>query len=134
MKQFLRLVTAALLLFNAGGAVYGGLDLVMFPDGSRLHLSPGLLRHSMFSDYFIPGLLLLLFNGVLGLWTLVTVLLRTKLYCRFVILQGGILFSWIIIQVLMIQTTSFFHYILASIGLLLVLIGYILNKLEASHE
>ncbi|HTI58732.1 hypothetical protein [Mucilaginibacter sp.] len=134
MKQFLRIVTTALLLFSAGGAIYGGLKLVMFPDGSTLHLPPALLQHSMFPDYFIPGLFLLIFVGFLGLWTLITVLCGSKLYCLFVMLQGAVLFSWIIIQMLIIQTTSFFHYLLGSIGLVLVLNGYILNQLEASHE
>ena len=41
--------------------MYGWLKVPMFRDGSTRHLSPALLQHSMFPDYFIPVLLLRIF-------------------------------------------------------------------------
>ncbi len=48
----------------------GGLLLVIKPDGSLLGMQSGWLDHSPFKDYLIPGLLLLIFLGILPLLTL----------------------------------------------------------------
>lgn len=54
-----------LLFFNAAGAYYGGALLMASPSGDRLHMTTDQLQDSPFHDFFIPGLILLLFNGVL---------------------------------------------------------------------
>ena len=52
-----------LQLFIGLGAVAGGLGLVLEPDGSNLGMPLSMLEHSPFSDFLIPGLVLLLVNG-----------------------------------------------------------------------
>ena len=49
------------------GAVYGGGLLVLAPSGLRLGLPIGFLEHSPFSNFLVPGLLLLVFVGLLAL-------------------------------------------------------------------
>jgi hypothetical protein len=46
-------------------ALAGGFLLMIAPDGSLLHMDAGWLENSPFGNYFIPGLLLFIFNGIL---------------------------------------------------------------------
>jgi hypothetical protein len=62
-------ILVALLVMLAINAFYGGVSLMLAPDGSLLGMKPGWLNNSPFSNYFIPGLLLLIFNGILPLLT-----------------------------------------------------------------
>lgn len=52
-----------LQLFIGLGAVAGGLGLVLESDGSNLGMPLSMLEHSPFSDFLIPGLVLLIVNG-----------------------------------------------------------------------
>jgi hypothetical protein len=54
-----------LILFLSIGAIARGGGLVLGPKGSIIPLPLNLLDRSPFSDYLIPGLILLLFIGVL---------------------------------------------------------------------
>lgn len=129
-ETWILIVLLALLAVNA---FYGGISLMMAPDGSLLKMQPGWLENSPFKSYFIPGLLLLLMNGVFPLVTvfgLVTknknqVLNRLNIYKNrcwgwtFAVYSGIISNSWIIVQQLMagyfiLQT------IVAAVGLLIL--------------
>lgn len=67
MKALLRNLLIFLLLFNAVGAFYGGTSFLLDPSGGSLHISTDLLGNSPFNDYFWPGVILLLVNGLLPL-------------------------------------------------------------------
>lgn len=60
-----RLFLVFLLLFNAIGAFYGSYMLIADPAGVEIGLPPGMLEGSPFHNYLIPGVALLLVNGVL---------------------------------------------------------------------
>ena len=130
MKTFLKIFTSLLLLFNGTGAVYGGVNLIMHPDGSSLRLSLDLLKYTPFKDYLIAGIILFIVNGLFSFFVLIKLLLNQKNYSWFVIAQGLILTGWIIIQVFLIQTVYFLHFILISIGIVLIVLGSILMKLQ----
>jgi hypothetical protein len=63
------------LMFQALGAVGGGLALIADPTGASMGMSVDALGGSPFGDYMIPGLVLLTLMGlgpvaaVYGLWT-----------------------------------------------------------------
>jgi len=74
-RPFETWILFALLALLALNAFYGGISLILAPDGSLLGMQPGWLDKSPFNSYFIPGLLLLLMNGVfplLALYGLIT--------------------------------------------------------------
>jgi len=133
MKSLLRIVSISLLFFNGTGAVYGGLNLIMFPDGSQLHLSTALLLHTPFQNYFIPGLVLLLINGFCSFWVLTATVLIFRKYEVLIMSQGFLLSVWISVQVILIHHLNFLHIILGSVGLVLVFIGYKLYKIELNN-
>jgi len=68
MVRFVVYLLISLLLFLGIGACYGGGLLVIRPDGSLLGMNPAWLQNSPFSNYLIPGFVLLVFNGVLPLF------------------------------------------------------------------
>jgi amino acid permease len=72
VKAFLKILTVLLLLFNGIGAIYGGGNLILHPDGSSIELSPDWLKHTPFRDYLIPGIILFIANGLLSVFVLVT--------------------------------------------------------------
>ena len=70
-ETWILIILLALLAFNA---FYGGISLMMAPDGSLLKMQPGWLDKSPFNSYFIPGFLLFLMNGIFCLHQMSTVL------------------------------------------------------------
>jgi hypothetical protein len=128
LKQALDTLAAALLLLNGIGALYGGINLILHPDGSSIKLSPHWLLHSPFSNYFIPGIILFVANGILSMSAFTALIMQLKNYTYFVLAQGAILTGWIIIQMYLIQTIHPLHIILGCMGLILVIVGIILSK------
>jgi hypothetical protein len=128
MKAFLKILTSLLLLFNGLGAVYGGGNLILHPDGSSIQLSEEWLKQTPFTNYFIPGLILFIANGLCSLIVLTALLLNLKNYSWLIIAQGAILTGWIIIQILLILTIYFLHIILGAVGIALILLGWIQNR------
>ena len=124
----LRILSILLLLFNGTGAIYGGWKLISDPDGESLGLSLDYLQHTPFTDYLIPGLVLLIMNGLLSMVTAGLVLSRTKAYPLWIIFQGLVLTAWIIIQLIMIQFIYFLHLVMGGTGILLLVFGFILYR------
>jgi len=130
VKALLKNLIAVLLLINGIGAVYGGGNLITYPDGSSLQLSLDWLRHTPFHDYFIPGIILFVANGLFSILIFISMLFNLKNYSRLVIFQGVILSGWIVIQIFLIQTIYFLHIIMGSIGLTLFLLGILQMRKE----
>lgn len=105
------------------GAIVGGLMLIIDPSGKMLNMPVSLLERSRFSDFLIPGMILLVVLGVLPViicitllrrvhWTLVEKLnLYPKRYWAwtFSLYTSYALLIWIIVQVYIIQAVSLIH-------------------------
>jgi len=133
MKLYLRMAASFLLLFNGVGALYGGWNLITHPDGSTLKMSVDILVYSPFSDFFIPGILLFLTNGVISILVLGTLLFQTKNYPFYIKLEGFILLGWLVTQTIMIQMIVPLHVVLAAISVLMILSGRMLQRLDRSY-
>jgi len=116
-----RTLVAFMLIFNALGAIPAGIMLLADPSGAKLGLDLGLLGHSPFPDYFWPGLLLLLFNGLLSLMALLFIWCKHRHTLLLVAVQGAVLIVWIVVQVLMLRTLHFFHVLMFGVGVALVI-------------
>ena len=122
-----RTPVAFMLIFNALGSIPAGILLVADPSGAKLGLELGLLKHSPFRDFFWPGLLLLVFNGLLSLMALLFIWCKHRHTLPLVTAQGAVLIVWIVVQVLMLRTLHFFHVLMFGIGVALV-IAALLNR------
>jgi hypothetical protein len=129
MKTIIKVLVILMLLFNGIGAFYGGLSLITDPSGQKLQLSLSYLEHTPFHNYLIPGIVLLIVNGVFSFVTLSTIILKNKRENLFIIAQGALLSGWIIIQIILLQMFyAPLHGTLLSIGILLTTSGLILRS------
>jgi hypothetical protein len=132
MKLLLKILAVILLLFNGTGALYGGYHLMSHPDGSSISLPQQYLQDIPFENYFIPGIILFIFNGLFSIAAIITTLLHNKRYPLFIIAQGIILSIWITVQIIYIGPIFFLQFILGAVGLLLIVSGSVLYKMEGS--
>jgi len=138
MKKALRFLAILFLSFNGVGAVIGGWILMIDPSGVQMQLPANYLAHIPFKDYFIPGLILFVANGLLSFVVLVATATNRRFYPQMIVVQGAILSGWIMIQILMVQDVYYLHYIMGSVGLALMGLGFILfikdHKREYRHS
>src|SRR5436190_18766616 len=124
----IRVKTRVLLLFNAIGAVYGGSSLMMHRDGSGLGMTTELLKNSPFPDFFVPGLILLLVNGLLSSYCVFLTFRHYRFTGKMVMLQGILLAGWILVQIRMINAVDILHYVMGGTGLSLIILGIMAQK------
>jgi hypothetical protein len=138
MKNILRFLAILFLLFNGVGAVIGGWILMIDPSGVQMQLPVDYLRRIPFKDYFIPGLILFVANGLMSFVVLVATATNRRFYPQMIVVQGAILSGWIMIQILMVQDVYYLHYVMGSVGLALMGLGFILfikdHKREYRHS
>jgi hypothetical protein len=78
----------------------------------------------------IPGVILLLANGVLSLFALRETLYQRHGYCWWVALQGCVLFVWIIVEVALLRMAIWPNYFYGAIALVLIASGLALRRDE----
>jgi hypothetical protein len=109
-----------LCLLIGSTAIVGGLLLVLYPDGSRAQLSLGLLVHSPFQSYFVPGLLLTFVVG-LGNTAAGVIALRRPAQARLALLSAGaILVVWIVCEMFFIRTLHALQLVYLALGGLVI--------------
>ena len=129
----MRIASVVLLFFLGVGAIAGGLMLINGPSGALLWLPLELLKNAPFNTYLIPGIILLVMNGLFSFLVAVLLLKKLKWGRMLLILQGAILFTWITVQIVMIR--DFYlplhgtYYLLA---LILVFFGFRLTYNQQS--
>lgn len=130
MKNIFRTFALILLFILAVSAFFGSWGLISDPSGKAIQIPIEMLEGTPFSDYLIPGIILLFANGFLSLVIAVLTIKKTKHYPWFIILQGCVLIGWLTAE--LILNKEFFypimHYPLYSIGILLIFTGFIIEK------
>jgi len=128
MKNFIKISVILMLLFNGIGALYGGFSLITDPTGDKLQLPLNYLEPTPFRNYLVPGIVLLLVNGIFSFFTLSTIILKNKRASLYIMAQGILLSGWIIVQIILLQMFyAPLHGTLLAIGILLTICGLILN-------
>lgn len=95
MEKTLRILAISLLFFLGISALFGSYQLIIDPTGKSLQMPLGLLNPTPFEDYLIPGILLLITNGIPALLIGFISIKKVANYEYFIIFQGGILFFWL---------------------------------------
>jgi hypothetical protein len=127
MKKFYYIL-GSLQAFTAIGAIPAGYGLLMDTTGQGVGMSTELLENSPLDSFLLPGLFLLLVNGLahlVGAWFSFS---RHR-YAGYSGLILGILLSlWIIIQVAWISLSSVLQPLYLLIGLINVYLGWRIIK------
>lgn len=130
LRKFLKYVTLLLLILNGIGALVGGIPMIAYPDGSANGIPLSYLEHSPFTNYFIPGLVLVTCNGVLSLLVFLALVLNARHHSWFVLGQGTILLGWIMIQMIMLREVNFLQISFGSFGVALMILGRYFGRFE----
>jgi uncharacterized protein YhhL (DUF1145 family) len=123
-------IIGIILLFLHGlSALVGGGELIYDPSGKILNLSVEMLEHSPFDNFLIPGIILIVVNGMFNIFSAIWCLLKRDGYPWLMIACGVLLIVWIVIQIIMIrQFYPPLHspYLLA--GITIIVCGGIIQK------
>lgn len=123
------------LLFLAAGAIFGGGNLILAPDGTLLKMDPAWIELSPFPNYLIPGIILFLFLGIFPLVALAGLFIKKPIKIfnflnifsekhwgwTFTLYSGIISIIWIVVQQLL---TNYFvlQPIIAGNGILIIIV------------
>lgn len=120
----------ALQVFIGLGGVAGGFGLATEPSGANLGLNVDLLSKSPFSDYLIPGLVLLAVNGVGSLAGGVLSILRYRYSGEIAAALGAFLMIWITAQVFWIGLTIWLQPLFFGLGVVELALGLLQRRTE----
>lgn len=123
--RMVALVAVALLAITA---IWGAALLIGDPMGRPMDIPVSVLQYSPFHSFLIPGILLLVSSGLLGIVVFVVALLRARGYGRWVGFQGCVLFGWITIEVILLRTVVWLHYVYWGLALILMATGWVLRS------
>ena len=102
--------------------------MMLYPDGSGLGLPLDLITDTPFADYFIPGLFLLLINGLLQLAGALSTFKNNPFAGKAGIYLGIMLMGWIAVQVWFIGLVSFLQTFYFVLGAVEVFLGLKLSR------
>jgi hypothetical protein len=131
MNNSFRVWVLILLIFNGISAIIGGSMLILKPDGSSIGMPPDMIMmfsNSPFGDFLVPGIILVIMNGISSFVSSVPAIHRTKNYYLFVIYQGCVLTVWIAVQIYFIPTFHFLQITYGLIGIVMIILGIFIGK------
>ena len=112
-----------LVAFLALSTIVAALLLMSVPDGSLLSLTTDILKGSVFKDFVLPGLLLMIFVGVINLLALFYNLINHKLKYNLSIAGGAMILVWMVIQYSVIQQAFWLDLVYVLVGLSVIFIS-----------
>ena len=120
----------ALQVFIGLGGVGGGFGLVTEPSGANLGFLVEWLSKSPFSDYLVPGLVLLVVIGVGSVAGGVLSILRYRYASEIAAVLGAFLVIWITAQVWRIGLTIWLQPLYFGLGVVELALGLLLRRIE----
>lgn len=131
LVKLTRIIAICLLFFVGVNAIIAGLLFMIDPSGHKMGMSTSYLSHSPFTTFIIPGITLLVVNGLLNILVAISTIIKYKNSPNLIIVQGILLLGWIIIQVLSVKDFNALHLTMLLIGSILLVSGFFLrNKLH----
>jgi hypothetical protein len=117
MKKYF-IILGSLQAFTAAGAIPAGTAYLLDITGGRMGVSPDLLDGSPLHSFLLPGLFLLLVNGLANVAGAYLSFTRNRYAGHAGLVLGVALTLWIIIQVAWISLSSFLQPLFLAIGLI----------------
>lgn len=112
-----------LMALMAVGALYGGIGLVLAPDGSLLQLPSHFLQQTPFASYAIPGFLLALTVGGSAVAGAVLAFVGHRWADLATVVCGAIVVGWILGQLAFLGYVFLLQAIVLAWGLVLLALG-----------
>jgi len=135
-NKFSLILLVILMIFQAIGAIGGGLALVISPSGKLMQMPLSMLEHSPFPNFLIPGLFLLIVLGFIpafecyALWKKPDSAFLTRLNPEkevhwawsLAFFIGIVLILWIDLEVMFLRAVDILHLIYALLGVVIVVL------------
>jgi len=118
-----RQLSIFLLAVSSIAALYGGLQMIIDPTGNSLRLPFYLLNGSVFSDYSMPGWVILLMVGVFSAVVILCILRKIRIYSFLIMLQGVIICVLVFMQMLLLGETFIVQYVFLILAMALIGLG-----------
>ena len=116
------------LVFLGVTAVVGAVPMLRDPTGAPWSIPLTMLRYSPFHSFLIPGIVLLLSNGLLSFVVLWFVLSKRKNYEWWVMGQGVVLAGWLLVEIVALRLVAWPHWFYGAVAALLVSAGWALRR------
>jgi hypothetical protein len=139
MKQnrIYKSILISLLGFLSLGAFYGGIVLIISPDGSFFNMPSDLLSNSPFKSFLIPGIILLTTFGIFPIFVIYGLIKKpdSKILNKlnllydyhfawtFAVYIGFGQIIWINIQTLIFNSVDLIHTIYSSLGIIIICVA-----------
>ncbi len=121
-------------LFVAVTAIPCGIMLVGWPDGHLLQLPLTVLDHSPFSNFIIPGLVLLFAVGGTNALASIALLLRHRFAGMVAMAAGLCVIGWIAVQVLLTNVLFWLQPVYLAAGILILFCSLHLQQNAPGRE
>lgn len=112
-----------LQLFISIAAIPAGIGFILDPSGEKLGISMELIKESPFANYFIPGVILLIVNGIGSLIGSLHSFFKHKRTGIIAITLGIALVIWIVSQVYWIGLVSWLQPFIFVMGILEIILA-----------
>ncbi|MCB9320444.1 MAG: hypothetical protein H6570_14270 [Lewinellaceae bacterium] len=123
-----------LQLVVALGAIPAGLALIIYPDGAAVGMSTTLLSQAPFKDFLIPGLFLLIGNGLSNGFGGMLAFLHRPVAGTLGLLLGVFLMAWVLIQVYFIGYLSFLQPLMFGLGVIISGLGWLIVRSKEGQK
>jgi len=127
MKKYFYIL-GSLQAFTAIGAIPAGIAFLMDTTGKEMGASPEILANSPLDSFLLPGLFLVLVNGIANIAGAWLSFKKNRYAGHAGLLLGIALALWIIIQVAWITLSSVLQPLYLVIGLINIFLGWKIMK------
>lgn len=112
-------LAVVLELFTALGAIPVGVMFIVEPDGSLIGMQPGWIEGTVFGSYLVPGLYLLIGNG-LGMLLAAALTVRRHPVAPWLTGALGVgMIIWIVVEIVVLPLTMVLTWVFLAVGLAL---------------
>jgi hypothetical protein len=129
-----RIVAIVTLIFLGLSGVIGAIPLIVNPGDEPWSMPQSLLQYSPFRSYLVPGIILLIANGLFNVWALWLTVSRRPGYGWWVIVQGVVLLGWLIVEVAMLRLMVWPHCLYGAVAMVLVISGIAIVRTNSSDS
>lgn len=99
------------------GAIFGGLAAILNPEGP-LGAPVDALKNSPFSNYLIPGIILFTIVGLGNIFSVLTIIYKSRFQGYISCVFSWALIIWIFVQIIMLNGVHFLHILFFGIGVI----------------
>lgn len=123
-KEKMKTILFLLSSFIALTSLISGLFMISDPNGDVLSLSTTLLSGTPFKTFLIPGILLTLVVGIPNLLAVFYNMQRHAMRYKWATAGGVAVCGWILVQLILLNTLYWLHFLYFAIGVMIILVSY----------